>query len=172
MTGPHRTPPTAGPAHPERVHLPTHPRDTTQPGHPDHPHPLVHHAALTGGEGLKAGDLLYLSAMTLATLWAVVLLFVVYPQSPVNAGFADDDVPVMSLQGNVVTVKRARLEEALASGQYLHASREQVEYFEERRAATRRDVKRDKLFWFMAAATAPGLGLLLFRLWYRAQRKG
>lgn len=119
---------------------------------------------------LSTGDALFLSATLLSTLWAVVLLFVVYPQAPVDAGYADDDVPVMSLEGNVVTVKRAGLEEALASRRYVPASAEQVAYFEERRAATLAGVKRDKLFWYLAAAASPALALLLFRLGYRARR--
>ena len=110
--------------------------------------------------------------MLLATLWAVVLLFVVYPQSPVDDGYDHDDVPVMSLEGNVVTVKRAQLEEALASNRYVAASREQVDYFMERRAATQDNLKQDKLFWFLATAGAPGIGLLLFRLWWQARRRG
>ena len=117
--------------------------------------------------GVATGELLYLSAVLLSTLWAAVLLFVVYPQSPVDAGFKDDDVPVMSLQGNVVTVKKAELAEALASHRYLPASREQVDYFDAQRAATLTAVKRDKLFWFVAAAAFPGVGLLLFRVWYK-----
>jgi hypothetical protein len=121
---------------------------------------------------VATGDLLYVSAMLLSSLWAAVLLFVVYPQSPVDAGFTDDDVPVMSLQGNVVTVKRAALAEALESHRYLPASREQVEFFDAQRAATLTAVKRDKLFWFVAAAALPGAGLLLLRLWIRAQRRG
>jgi hypothetical protein len=131
----------------------------------DPPHPPRHRP------GVATGDLLYLSAVLLSTLWAAVLLFVVYPQSPVSTGFDDDDVPVMSLQGNVVTVKRAALEEALASGRYLEASREQVDYFEAQRAATLAAVKRDKLFWFAAAAAFPGAGLLLLRVWFRLQRR-
>ncbi len=121
--------------------------------------------------GIATGDLLYLSATLLAGLWAAVLLFVVYPRDPVDAGYAPDDVPVMSLQGNVVTVKRAALQEALESGRYLPASREQVDYFEAQRAATLAAVRRDKLFWYAAAAAFPGAGLLLFRVWYRARRK-
>lgn len=142
------------------------------PGHPvsGHPAPAPHGAAPRGG--LAAGDALYLSATLLATLWAAVLLFVVYPQSPVDDGYDHDDVPVMSMDGNVVTVKRAKLEEALASHDYVAASREQVDFFMERRAATQRDLKRDKLFWFVAAAGAPGVGLLLFRIWWRARRRG
>jgi hypothetical protein len=121
---------------------------------------------------VSAGDVLFLSAALLSSLWAAVLLFVVYPQAPVDAGYAEDDVPVMSLQGNVITVKRAALAEALAAHQVLPASREQVEYFEERRAATLRDVRRDKLFWFVAAAAFPGVALLFFRGWARTQRRG
>lgn len=121
--------------------------------------------------GVATGDLLYLSATLLAALWAAVLLFVVYPSDPVDPGYAPDDVPVMSLQGNVVTVKRARLAEALESGRYLPASREQVDYFEARRAATLEAVERDKLFWYAAAAAFPGAALLLFRAWYRSQRR-
>lgn len=160
------------PAAPDGTHHGPHPPPAPEAHAHDHggphhgPHPPPRRAALT------AGDALYLSAMLLSTLWAAVLLFVVYPQSPVDAGYAADDVPVMSVQGNVVTVKRAALEEALASGRYLAPSREQVEYFEASRAATLRDVKRDKLFWFLAAAAFPGLGLLLLRVWYRAQRRG
>ena len=162
------------------------PGELQPPGHPGDP-AAAHPAHGAGGRheadqaahlhpaprrpALSAGDALYLSATFLSTIWALVLLFVVYPQSPVDAGYADDDVPVMSLQGSVVTVKRAALAEALASHQYLQASREQVEYFEERRNATVRDVKRDKLFWFVAAAAFPGLGLLLFRIWYSALRR-
>lgn len=114
-------------------------------------------------------DLLWVSASLLSVLWAAVLLLVVYPRSPVDAGYTDDDVPVMSLQGNVVTVKRWELEAALKSGRYLEASDEQRRYFEERRATTQRDVERDKLFWFLASAAAPGLGLLLFRRWWAGQ---
>ena len=121
--------------------------------------------------GIATGDLLYLSATFLSVLWAAVLLFAVYPNDPVDAGYAPDDVPVMSLQGNVVTVKQARLEEALASGRYVRASPEQVDYFEARRAATVKAVKRDKLFWYAAAAAFPGVALFLFRLWYRTQRR-
>jgi hypothetical protein len=136
----------------ERPHPPPHP----PPGH---------------RSGVATGELLYLSAVLLSTLWAAVLLFTVYPQSPVDAGYADDDVPVMSLQGNVVTVKRAELEEALASRRYVPASPEQVDYFEARRAATVKAVKRDKLFWYVAAAAFPGVALFLLRVWYRAQRR-
>jgi hypothetical protein len=119
----------------------------------------------------STGDLLYLSAVLLSTLWAAVLLFVVYPASPVDAGYDEEDVPVMSLQGNVVTVKRGALEAGLASGRYLRASQEQVDYFEAQRAATLKAARRDKLFWFAAMAAFPGLALLLFRIWYRTQRR-
>ncbi len=151
-------------AHPPQAHHPVH---GAQP-------PAGHHATPEAGprRGLAAGDALYLSAMLLATLWAVVLLFVVYPQSPVDDGYDHDDVPVMSLEGNVVTVKRAQLEEALASNRYVAASREQVDYFMERRAATQDNLKQDKLFWFLATAGAPGIGLLLFRLWWQTRRRG
>jgi hypothetical protein len=141
--------------------------------HQDPPHPAPpHQAPPRHRTGVATGELLFLSATLLSTLWAAVLLFVVYPQSPVDAGFSDDDVPVMSLQGNVVTVKRAEREEALASHRYLPPSREQVDWFEAQRAATLTAVKRDKLFWFVAAAAFPGVGLFLFRLWYRSQRRG
>lgn len=122
---------------------------------------------------LTAGDLLYASAMLLSTLWAVVLLFVVYPQEPADAAAAAgaEDVPVMSLQGHVVTVKRAALKEALDSGRYLPASQEQVDLFEAQRAATLKAVRRDRLLWFSASAAFPGVGLLLFRLWWRARRR-
>ncbi len=132
---------------------------------PGRPRPPPHRAALS------TGDALFLSAALLSALWAGVLLFVVYPQSPVDAGYAADDVPVVSLQGNVVTVKRAGYEEAIASHRYLAPSREQVDYFEANRAATLSAVKRDKLFWYLAAAALPGFGLLLFRLWDGARRR-
>lgn len=144
---------------------PPHPPPTPHAA-PPAPHPPVHRAAVATSE------LLYLSAVLLSTLWAAVLLFVVYPASPVDAGYDPDDVPVMSLQGNVVTVKRGDLEEALASGRYLRASKEQVDYFEAQRAATLKAVRRDKLFWYAAAAAFPGVALFLFHSWYRTQRKG
>jgi hypothetical protein len=72
----------------------------------------------------------------------------------------------------VVTVKRAALEEALQSKRYFAASDEQRRYFEERRDATLRDVKRDKLFWYLAAAAFPGAGLLLFRIAEAMRRRG
>jgi len=152
--------------HPAASAHPAEPTAEQAPGHRA-PHHHPHRRA-----SVATGELLYLSAVLLSTLWAAVLLFVVYPQSEVNAGFTDDDVPVMSLQGNVVTVKRAELEEALASHRYLAASQEQVDYFDAQRAATLAAVKRDKLFWFVAAAAFPGAGLLLLRIWFRAQRRG
>jgi len=153
-------------AHPPHPPPPPHPRRRPAEPHPAHPpHPPVHRA------GIATGELLYLSAVLLSTLWAAVLLFVVYPASPVNAGYDDDDVPVMSLQGNVVTVKRGAAEEAIAAGRYLRASQEQVDYFNARRAATLKAVKRDKLFWYAAAAAFPGVALFLFRVWYRTQRR-
>ena len=122
---------------------------------------------------LSAGDLLYASALLLSTLWAAVLLLVVYPQAPPDAAAAAraDEVPVMSLQGHVVTVRRAALQEALDSGRYLPASKEQVDLFEAQRAAALRAVRRDRLIWFTASAAFPGAALLLFRLWWRARRR-
>ncbi len=161
-----RKPPASEPHPSQGGHGEPHaaPGPAAHPG--THPaHPPVHRM------GVATGDLLYLSAMLLSSLWAAVLLFVVYPESPVDAGFAPDDVPVMSLQGNVVTVKRAQLEEALAAGRYLPASREQVDCFEAQRRATLVAVKRDKLVGFAAAAAFPGVALLLFRVWWRARQR-
>jgi hypothetical protein len=115
---------------------------------------------------LPVGTLLYLSATLLSTLWAMVVLFVVYPRQPIDAGYTDDDAPVVSPEGNVVTVKQWRVEEAIKSGGYLAPSDEQVRLFEEQRQKTTRDVKRDKLFWFLAAAAFPGVGLVLLRGWF------
>jgi len=152
------------------------------PLHPVQPKPEPHAAAGasrgTGGEAgvappsrpprlaLPAGSLLYLSATLLSTLWAVVVLFVVYPRQPIDAGYTDDDAPVVSPEGNVVTVKRWQVEEAVKSGGYLAPSDEQVRLFQEQRQKTTRNVKRDKLFWFLAAAVFPGVGLVVLRGWF------
>lgn len=149
-------------------------RDGSGPGgRPPAAPPTPGAAAAPPRAGPSAGDLLYASALLLSTLWAVVLLFVVYPQPAADGAAASgaDDVPVMSLQGHVVTVKRAALQEALDSGRYLPASKEQVDLFEAQRAATRRAMQRDRLLWFTASAAFPGGALLLFRLWWRARRR-
>lgn len=158
------------PPHPD---LPHAARGDAEEGPPPASHPTSHpHPAPAPRRAAAAGELLFLSAVLLSTLWAAVLLFVVYPASPAAPVPADDEVPVMSLQGSVVTVKRAALEEALASGRYLAASQEQVDYFNAQRAARLEAVERDRLFWYAAAAAFPGAALLLFRVWYRTRRRG
>jgi len=149
------------------------------PAPPAEPHPVhrVHgaHAAEPVARAPRigpAGNLLYVSATMLASLWAVVLLFVVYPRQPLDTGYADDDVPVVSPEGNVVTVKHWQVEEAIRAQGYMAPSDEQVRLFAERRAETIRDVKRDKLIWFMVAAAFPGAGLLVLRLWFLWKGRG
>ena len=120
----------------------------------------------------RTGDLLYLSATLLATLWALVLLFVVYPRQPIDAGYTAEDVPVVSPEGNVVAVKRWQRDEAVKSLGYLAPSDDQERLFYDLRATTEGQVKRDKLFWFLAAAAFPGVGLLLLRGWLLWSRRG
>jgi hypothetical protein len=146
--------------------------------HPVHPAPAptTHAAQSHAAQALppgpaaprigRAGNLLYVSATLLASAWAMVLLFVVYPRQPVDAGYTDDDAPVVSPEGNVTTVKRWQVEEAVKSHGYLSPSEEQVRLFDEQRAQTLRDVRRDKLIWFLVAAAFPGAGLLLLRVWF------
>ena len=139
--------------------------------HPAQPAPAAHPARSPPPEPAaprigRAGNLLYVSASLLASAWAMVLLFVVYPRQPIDAGYTDDDVPVVSPEGNVTAVKRWQVEEAVKSRGYLSPSEEQVRLFDEQRAKTTRDVRRDKLIWFMVAAAFPGAGLLLLRVWF------
>jgi hypothetical protein len=115
----------------------------------------------------RIGELLYLSAMQLSVLWALLLLFVIYPRQELDAGASDDDVPVVSLEGNVTTVKKGEVAEALRSGRVLAPSADQVRYFTERRAAALESARQAKLFWFLGAALLPGLALLLFRAWWQ-----
>jgi hypothetical protein len=113
-----------------------------------------------------AGELLYLSAMLLAVLWAAVLLFVVYPSPRPAAAPADEEVPVVSPEGALVTVPRARLAEALRSGRFLPPSEEQSRLFAQRRAELAEDARRARQLWYLAAALFPGLALLLLRAWW------
>jgi len=134
----------------------------------DHPRRQAHARLGIGA----AGELLYLTALLLSVLWAVVLLFVVYPSQPLDTGYADDDVPVVSPDGSLTTVKRGQVEEALRSRGYMAPSAEQLRYWAERRAETIQAVRRDKQTWFLAGAIFPAAALLLFRAWWLWGRRG
>jgi hypothetical protein len=118
-----------------------------------------------------AGELLYLSAMLLAVLWAVVLLFVVYPSQPLDTGYTDEDVPVVSPEGNLVTVKKDKVAQVLGTRGFMAPSGEQLRLWSDRRAATVEAVRRDKQVWFLLGAVFPGAALLLLRAWWFWLRK-
>jgi hypothetical protein len=113
-----------------------------------------------------AGELLYLSAMLLAVLWAAVLLFVVYPSPRPAVEPADEEVPVVSPEGTLVTVKQGKVGEALRSGRFLPPSEEQRRLFTQRRAELAEDARRERQLWYLAGALFPGLALLLLRAWW------